>query len=146
MRNQTKKDNQISFKQFQAETHITNFEMSKSVNLSGQSGRSLPTDFVVDTTKILNYISSTNKKTYTFRIAPISSSLEPNEFYNLVYKKVDNQWQQFIFKNKEISLIDNKKQLQSSTLVYKSGPVAQACEAYDVDNLTEKQDLTRDTI
>ena len=118
--NQTNKDNQISFKQFKAETQITNFELSTSVNLSGQRGRSLPTDFVIDTTKILNCISSTNKKTYTFRIAPISSALESNEFYNLVYKKVDNQWQQLIFKNKEINLSNGKNKLDSSNLVYSS--------------------------
>ena len=118
--NQTKKNNQISFKQFKAETQITNFELSTSVNLSGQRGRSLPTDFVIDTTKILNCISSTNKKTYTFRIAPISSALESNEFYNLVYKKVDNQWQQLIFKNKEINLSNGKNKLDSSNLVYSS--------------------------
>jgi len=111
--------NQISFKQFKGETGIKKFESLKSVNFGNEFSRAIESEFVTDTTKILKYTSENNKVTYSFKIYPITETLESKEYYNLVYEKYGNEWNELIFLNKEreIQQIGESK-LESSKMVY----------------------------
>lgn len=90
----------ISMTQFKTETNL-NPAISLTLNVAKKSknakeAQSLP-DFVMDTLAIKKYISETNKTTYSFRIYPLTTPAQPNEYYNLVYRLVDGQWKTSIF-------------------------------------------------
>ena len=93
--------NAISLKQFKSETGINNFESLKPVNFGNEFSRSIESEFVTDTTKILKYTSINNKVTYSFKIYPITKALESKEYYYLVYEKYEKEWNELIFLNKE---------------------------------------------
>ena len=95
------KKNELTFKQFINITKIKNFNSIKSIKFNSESLRTngLESDFIVDTTLVKSCIQNPSKPTYTFKVYPKSEVTKNNEFYNLVYEKVDNQWNEFIVKN-----------------------------------------------
>ena len=113
----------VTFQEFKSQTGLKNFELYKSVQLGGANvnARALPLEFAVDTTRIMNHISEQNKSSYTFRIIPIGTPIQTKEYYNLVYEKKGNNWEQIIFKNKEREQPAlGQSKLQSSEVVYTS--------------------------
>jgi hypothetical protein len=82
----------------------------------------LNADFITDTTKVVKYTNPTDQKTtYTFKIYPYNNQLSEREYFNLVYEKVGDQWNQLIFfiKNKENPL-PSENPVESSEMVYNS--------------------------
>ena len=128
--------NEISFKQFKLETGIKNFKTNNSYNFGGANNRSLPVDFVVDTTLILNHIAGNTKKTYTFKLYPLTQTLNQHEYYNLVYEKNGNSWNQLIFKNTEtFNQISQTYTTSTSTNVYnaKGAGLSIECATMNID-------------
>jgi hypothetical protein len=117
--NNTVNKNSISFKKFKGETGIKNFESLKSLNLGNEFSRSIESEFVTDTTKIKKYTSLNNNVTYSFKIYPITEALKSKEYYNLVYEKYGNEWNELIFLNKEKETPHiGESKLESSKMVY----------------------------
>lgn len=106
--------NKISLVQFKNETNIVKVEPILSVpiktSISSKSNFQF-SDFVIDTLAVKKIISDNNKTTYTFRIYPLSAVAQPNEIYNLVYRKVNNIWETSIFYLKMFPKIDNKQKI-----------------------------------
>ncbi|WP_310379336.1 hypothetical protein [Flavobacterium sp.] len=93
--------NKISLSQFKAETKVYNLKSALKIagNITSvtASSNNVLKDFIIDTLAIKKYVSQTNRVTYTFRVYPIVSSIEPNKIYNLIYRKVGNHWATSIF-------------------------------------------------
>lgn len=97
--------NKISLTQFKNETKIDQVEPILSVHTKtsiASKSKSQLSDFVIDTLAIKRHISTDNKTTYTFRIYPLSSVAQTNDIYNLVYRKVNNNWETSIFYLKKL--------------------------------------------
>lgn len=124
----TKDKNSISFEQFKAETGISNFKthisiknLSDSFNARTASGGYELSDFIIDT-EIIKRLEVNQETTYSFKVYPVDQELlVDKEYYNLVYEKNGNLWNQIIFKNKENEIIiDGQPQIESSTMIYNS--------------------------
>jgi len=106
--------NKISLTQFKNETNIGRIDPIVSVpstkSLSSKTKAQL-SDFIIDTLAIKKLVSENNKTTYTFRIYPLSSIAQPNEIYNLVYRKVNNTWETSIFYLKKLPKEDSDHKL-----------------------------------
>jgi len=106
--------NKISLTQFKNETNIGRIDPIVSVpstkSLSSKTKAQL-SDFIIDTLAIKKLVSENNKTTYTFRIYPLSSIAQPNEIYNLVYRKVNHNWETSIFYLKKFPKTDNKQKI-----------------------------------
>ncbi len=91
---------EISFKQFATETGTLHFKTALAIhnnkNIYSKSINEL-SEFYIDTIAIRKLISKNQKATYTFRIYPLFKKNEPNEFYNLVYHKVNDSWTTSVF-------------------------------------------------
>ena len=113
---------EISFKQFMSETGITKFDYYKKANVSNSTdiqARTIESEFITDTIGIKKYVNPIdNKTTYTFKIYPIAEVLESKEYYNLVYEKIGNEWNEIIFFNTEKSNPTDARKLESSEMVY----------------------------
>lgn len=114
---------EISFKQFISETGITKFNYYKKANVSNSTNiqaRTIESEFITDTIGIKKYVNPINNKTtYTFKIYPITEALESKEYYNLVYEKFGNEWNEIIFKNIEKEIpIEGEPKLEESKMVY----------------------------
>jgi hypothetical protein len=92
--------NKISLAQFKKETTITVLKpivsVSKTTSITSK-GKLQLNDFSIDTLAIKKFIAKNNQTTYTFRIYPLSFVAQPNEIYNLVYRKVNTSWETAIF-------------------------------------------------
>lgn len=94
----------ISFSQFKSETKVKEFETLFRVPLThnGAANRSAElSDFIIDTLAVQKYVSENNKTTYSFRIYSLATNVEIDEKYNLVYTKVDDNWEKTIIAFKE---------------------------------------------
>ena len=103
-----KNDNSISFNSFLNETNLKDFKNTKSfnsTNIEGAQGRLVASEFYIDTTRIFRNTAPNNKVTYSFRAFPLSGTVEPNSYYNIVYEKTGMQWNELIFLNKEKSFV-----------------------------------------
>lgn len=115
----SKKNNIITFKQFKKETGINDFKFLKSVGLSNDNNRAIEAEFLTDSTEIIKYTSVNDKVTYSFKIYPIYEALESREYYNLVYEKFNNEWNELIFLNKEREIQqEGESILESSKMIY----------------------------
>lgn len=97
-----KNPNEVSFRQFINETKLKKFESFKSANLKGATGRDIQSEFIIDTTKILKYQGKADLSgitTFSFRVYPLNEQLAPNVYYNFVYDKKGDEWNELIFKN-----------------------------------------------
>lgn len=113
---------EISFKQFISETGITKFDYYKKANVSNSTdiqARTIESEFITDTIGIKKYVNPVDSKTtYSFKIYPITEALESKEYYNLVYEKYGNEWNEIIFFNTEKSNPTDARKLESSEMVY----------------------------
>lgn len=85
----------ISFEQFKKETGISNFSPSIKIPVSDVNSLSKAVsleDFTIELETVLKLINETNKITYSFKIIPTSSQIEDKN-YNLVYRKVAENWE-----------------------------------------------------
>ncbi|OYU84324.1 MAG: hypothetical protein CFE24_06875 [Flavobacterium sp. BFFFF2] len=96
------------------ETSKSDFEILKKANLGAKGSKSELDLFLKDTTLINKYTDG-DKVTYTLRIYPLFETLSSDKFYNLVYEKYGDQWNEIIFKNKLED--DGSKELQSSEMI-----------------------------
>ncbi|PJE39475.1 MAG: hypothetical protein CUR32_12355 [Flavobacterium sp.] len=122
--NAQKEKYKISFAQFKREKGIKNFDLLKTIKSTSINAREEGTDkgYVIDTTTIYRYTTQNNKITYSFKIYPIYQTLEDKEYYNLVYEKFGDQWNEIIFKNKEKdSIISGEPKTESSEMLYYKG-------------------------
>ena len=90
----------ISFKQFATETGTLHFKTVLAIHNNNKiDSKSINefSEFYIDTIAIRKLISKNQKATYTFRIYPLFKKNEPNEFYNLVYHKVNDSWTTSVF-------------------------------------------------
>jgi hypothetical protein len=114
--------NEISFKQFKAETGITKFDYIKTANINRSTdlmARDIEAEFVTDTIGIKKYVNPVDSKTtYSFKIYPVSQDLNSNEYYNLVYEKIGTEWNEIIFYNIEKTNPTHTGELESSEMVY----------------------------
>jgi hypothetical protein len=114
--------NEISFKQFKAETGITKFDYIKTANINRSTdlmARDIEAEFVTDTIGIKKYVNPVDSKTtYSFKIYPLSESLNSNQYYNLVYEKIGTEWNEIIFYNIEKTNPTHTGELESSEMVY----------------------------
>ena len=77
-------------------------------------------DFSIDTTFINQCILNDGGLSFSFRIYPTDNSESPNEVYNLVISKIDNEWETSIFLlEKNITPIDGEL-FSSIAKVYQS--------------------------
>ncbi|NNT71187.1 hypothetical protein HKT18_03060 [Flavobacterium sp. IMCC34852] len=106
--NALKEKYKISFAQFKREKGIKNFDLLKTIKSTSINAREEGTDegYVIDTTTIYRYTTQNNKITYSFKIYPIYEVLEDKEYYNLVYEKYGDEWNEIIFKNREIDSVN----------------------------------------
>jgi len=92
--------NKISLAQFKKETTIAALKpivsAPKTTSVTSK-GKLQLNDFIIDTLAIKKFIGKNNQTTYTFRIYPLSFVAQPNEIYNLVYRKVNTSWETAIF-------------------------------------------------
>lgn len=113
---------EISFKQFKNETGINKFDFYKKANVSTSTdfqARTIESEFITDTIGIKKYVNPIdNKTTYSFKIYPISESLSPNQYYNLVYEKIGTEWNEIIFFNTNKANPTDGRELESSEMVY----------------------------
>lgn len=110
---------EVSFKQFKNETGIKDFKSIKSVHFADENSRTIENEFLTDTTTVLKYTSLNNKVTYSFKIYPIFEALNSKEYYNLVFEKYGNEWNEIIFLNKERDIQQlGESKLESSQMVY----------------------------
>lgn len=97
--------NKISLAQFKKETTITVLKpivsVPKTTSITSK-GKLQLNDFSIDTLAIKKFIAKNNQTTYTFRIYPLSFVAQPNEIYNLVYRKVNTSWETAIFYLKKL--------------------------------------------
>jgi hypothetical protein len=97
--------NNISLAQFKKETTITVLKpiisVPKTTSITSK-GKLQLNDFSIDTLAIKKFIAKNNQTTYTFRIYPLSFVAQPNEIYNLVYRKVNTSWETAIFYIKKL--------------------------------------------
>jgi hypothetical protein len=124
---------EVPFEQFKRETGIQEVELLKRVDFAGPTGRSVGQEFITDTTKILKYTLN-DKITYSLKIYPILEALESKEYYNLVYEKFGDQWNEIIFLNKEKEIQEfGESKLESSKMIYNSrftiSSMSRFCEA-----------------
>jgi Type VI secretion system (T6SS), amidase effector protein 4 len=106
--------NRVSMSQFKKETHLNpaiTLSLRTSKNNKNAKEAQSPPDFVIDTLAIKKYISETNKTTYSFRIYPLTAPAQPNEYYNLVYRKVNNGWETSIFYLKKLPKRNSENKL-----------------------------------
>lgn len=92
--------NKISFKQFKNETTLSSVEPLLQINsptvATGKTKTQL-SEFFIDTLAIKKLVSQNQLTTYSFRIYPITKVLNPNEIYNLVYRRVNGNWEKSVF-------------------------------------------------
>jgi uncharacterized membrane protein YgcG len=97
--------NNISLAQFKKETTIAVLKpiisVPKTTSITSK-GKLQLNDFSIDTLAIKKFIAKNNQTTYTFRIYPLSFVAQPNEIYNLVYRKVNTSWETAIFYIKKL--------------------------------------------
>ncbi|MBF6641038.1 hypothetical protein IVB69_06060 [Flavobacterium sp. J49] len=106
------------------EKGIKNFDLLKTIKSTSINAREEGTDegYVIDTTTIYRYTSQNNKITYSFKIYPIYEVLEDKEYYNLVYEKYGDEWNEIIFKNKEKdTIVSGEPKTESSEMIYYKG-------------------------
>lgn len=133
--------NKISLNQFKNETNINQVESILSVTTKtsiASKTKSQLSDFVIDTIAIKKIVSQNQKTTYTFRIYPLFKKNNENEYYNLVYRKVDGNWVKTVFLlNKKIT--QNKEEIRFETIekisldekvTFKNQKAAQLCYQY----------------
>ncbi len=110
--------NKISLTQFKNETNIDQVEPILSVHTKtsiASKSKSQLSDFVIDTIAIKKIVSQNQNTTYTFRIYPLFKKNNENEYYNLVYRKVDDNWVKTVFLlNKKIT--QNKEEIRFETI------------------------------
>lgn len=116
----------FTFQDFKNETGIQQFSPFQRVKLKTQKlalrNLNLNADFITDTTKVSKYTNPSDQKTtYTFKIYPYNNQLSEKEYFNLVYEKVGEEWNQLIFyiKDKENPL-PNENPIETSEMVYNS--------------------------
>jgi hypothetical protein len=92
--------NKISFKQFKNETTLSSVEPLLQINsptvATGKTKTQL-SEFFIDTLAIKKLVSQNQLTTYSFRIYPITKIRNPNEIYNLVYRRVNGNWEKSVF-------------------------------------------------
>jgi hypothetical protein len=120
--NSVSNKDEISFKQFKTETGISKFDYIKTANINKSTdlmARDIEAEFVTDTIGIKKYVNPLdNKTTYSFKIYPVSESLNTNEYYNLVYEKIGTEWNEIIFYNTNKTNPIDARELESSEMVY----------------------------
>ena len=108
----------ISFKQFATETATRKFDpilkIKISSNIESKSNSKL-SEFYIDTIAIKKLLSKSQQTTYTFRIYPLFKKNNPNEFYNLVYRKIDGNWTTSVFLLKK-DLNTDKKMMRFTSI------------------------------
>lgn len=113
---------EISFRQFKAETGIAKFDYIKTANINRSTdlmARDIEAEFVTDTIGIKKYVNPVDSKTtYSFKIYPVSEDLNSKEYYNLVYEKIGIEWNEIIFFNTEKSNPTYEGELESSEMVF----------------------------
>jgi A nuclease family of the HNH/ENDO VII superfamily with conserved AHH len=133
--------NKISLNQFKNETNINQVESILSVTTKtsiASKTKSQLSDFVIDTLAIKKIVSQNKNTTYTFRIYPLFKKNNENEYYNLVYRKIDGNWLKTVFLlNKKIT--PNKEEIRFETIekisldekvTSKNQKAAQVCYQY----------------
>lgn len=113
------KKSELTFEQFKKETDIKDFKILRSLAPNSESSRTIENEFLTDTLGIIKYTSVDNKVTYSFKIYPITELLDSKEYYNLVYEKYGEEWNEIIFKNTEkTEQIQGEPILEESKMVY----------------------------
>ena len=149
----TKDKNSITFEQFKTETGITNFKTHISieqptgaVNARTASGEYGLSDFIIDT-EIIKRLEINQETTYSFKVYPVNQELlVAKEYYNLVYEKEGNKWNQLIFKNTEKEIIiQGQAELENSQMIYNSKMIEGGlhatsfmCATISIDNVCPK--------
>ena len=121
--------NKISLTQFKNETNIDHVEPILSVPTKtsiASKSKSQLSDFVIDTIAIKRHISTDNKTTYTFRIYPLSSVAQIYDIYNLVYHKVNNNWETSIFYLKKLPKENSEHKLFEKIEIIYGGKITNA--------------------
>ncbi len=111
----------FTFADFKKETGLKNFSYIKKAALnSGLQARNIESEFIIDTLEIKKHINpQDNKTTYSFKLYPISEPLGSKEYYNLVYEKLGEEWNELIFFNKEKdNPAEDESKLERSQMVY----------------------------
>lgn len=110
--------NKINFSQFKNETAINKFDpilQVKTLNALDNKSKLMLSEFFIDTLAIKKIVSKNQNTTYTFRIYPLFKKNNENEYYNLVYRKVDGNWVKTVFLlNKKIT--QNKEEIRFETI------------------------------
>jgi hypothetical protein len=110
--------NKISLAQFKNETAINKIDpvlqIKTSSSLNSKSAIKL-SEFFIDTLAIKKLVTLNQKTTYTFRIYPLFKKHNENEYYNLVYRKVNGIWVKTVFLlTKKVT--DNKDEIRFETI------------------------------
>ncbi len=120
-----KAPNEVSFDFFIRTTTIkdVNSFLKEKISANRLQGRNTNyslSDFSIDTTFINQCILNNGELSFSFRIYPTDNSEGPNDVYNLVIYKIDNQWETSIFLLTKNSTPIDGKLFSSIAKVYQS--------------------------
>jgi hypothetical protein len=122
-----KAPNEVCFDFFKKTTTINDVELflKEKISVNRLQSKSLNysvADFAIDTTLINQCVLNDGGLSFSFRIHPADNSYRPNEVYNLVISKFDNQWETSIFLlTKNAAITDGKLFLSVKKLYHSRG-------------------------
>ena len=137
-----KAPNEVSFDFFRKATKINNVDLflkekiSKN-RLQGRNTNYSLSDFLIDTTFINQCILNNGELSFSFRIYPTDNSENPNDVYNLVISKIDNQWETSIFLLTKNSTPIDEKLFSSIEKVYQSAGLPNGIMARTISGFAE---------
>lgn len=137
-----KAPNEVSFDFFKSTTTINDVDLflreklSKNRLHSKNANYSL-SDFFIDTTFINQCVLNDGGLSFSFRIYPTDNSESPNDVYNLVVSKIDNEWETSIFLLAKNSTPINGKLFSSIEKVYQSAGLPNGIMARTISGFAE---------
>ena len=96
------KSRTINLEQFKSETGLKNFNTNRKITPANETNKIISDiNFNVDPDFIKAHLDDNNKETYTFKVYPINEIMKDKEYYNLIYEKYGNDWNEILLKIKE---------------------------------------------
>ncbi len=96
------KSRTLTLEQFKSETGLKNFNSNRKITPANVSNKIISDiNFNIDPDFIKAHLDDFNKMTYTFKVYPINEIMKNKEYYNLIYEKYGNDWNEILLKIKD---------------------------------------------
>lgn len=137
-----KAPNEVSFDFFRKTTKINDVDLFLKEKISENRPQSRNanyslSDFFIDTTFINQCVLNDGGLSFSFRIYPTDNSENPDDVYNLVVSKIDNEWETSIFLLAKNSTPINGKLFSSIEKVYQSAGLPNGIMARTISGFAE---------